>query len=69
MTLPVGHDKGLEAVGTQIVEQFEHRMKDHIRVEAARFRMFCRVKPIFYNLRKNLLRRAKEYQEKCLQFL
>ena len=34
-----GDDEGLEAVGPQVGEQFQHGLIDHFRIEPARFRM------------------------------
>src|SRR5215469_5324966 len=45
-----GHNERLEAGGTQIREQLEHGLINHLRVEAPGLRMFCGTEPIFHDL-------------------
>ena len=51
---PPGHDVGLEAVGAQVRERLDHRLEDHLGVQAAEARMFRRRRPRGHRARELL---------------
>ena len=45
-----GNDEVLETIGSQVGEQFEHRLINHFRIELAGFRVLCGRNPILHDL-------------------